>query len=217
MRRALCHLTAGRRARPPAYRVRRPMDLLEYQGKQLFARHGIPVPDGRPARTRRRGRRRGRRDRLPVRRQGAGADRRARQGRRHQGRHRTRTRRGEHADAILGMDIRGLTVHEVWVERASEIAAEYYASIVFDRAPRSRWSCSRRAAAWTSRPSPRRTRARSRRCTSTRCSASRTSTGAGWPSRPASTPTSCARSARCCPALRRLRRARRRCSSRSTR
>ena len=27
------------------------MDLLEYQGKQLFARHGIPVPDGRPPRT----------------------------------------------------------------------------------------------------------------------------------------------------------------------
>jgi succinyl-CoA synthetase beta subunit len=31
------------------------------------------------------------------------------------------------------MDIRGLTVHEVWVEKASDIAAEYYASIVFDR------------------------------------------------------------------------------------
>ena len=27
------------------------MDLLEYQGKQLFARHGIPVPSGRPAET----------------------------------------------------------------------------------------------------------------------------------------------------------------------
>src|SRR5688500_8200831 len=27
------------------------MDLLEYQGKQLFARHGIPVPNGRPATT----------------------------------------------------------------------------------------------------------------------------------------------------------------------
>ena len=27
------------------------MDLLEYQGKQLFARHDVPVPDGRPART----------------------------------------------------------------------------------------------------------------------------------------------------------------------
>ena len=25
------------------------MDLLEYQGKQLFARHGVPVPDGQPA------------------------------------------------------------------------------------------------------------------------------------------------------------------------
>ena len=39
----------------------------------------------------------------------------------------------EHAGAILGMDIRGLTVHEVWIEEASEIEAEYYASIVFDR------------------------------------------------------------------------------------
>jgi succinyl-CoA synthetase beta subunit len=39
-----------------------------------------------------------------------------------------------HAEAILGMDIRGLTVHEVWIEAASDIAAEYYASIVFDRA-----------------------------------------------------------------------------------
>src|SRR5438093_755407 len=27
------------------------MDLLEYQGKQLFARHGIPVPEGRHAPT----------------------------------------------------------------------------------------------------------------------------------------------------------------------
>jgi succinyl-CoA synthetase beta subunit len=39
----------------------------------------------------------------------------------------------EHARAILGMDIRGLTVHEVWIESASEIASEYYASVVFDR------------------------------------------------------------------------------------
>src|SRR5919205_84462 len=31
------------------------------------------------------------------------------------------------------MDIRGHTVHEVWVEAASDIASEYYASIVFDR------------------------------------------------------------------------------------
>ena len=45
----------------------------------------------------------------------------------------------EHAGAILGMDIRGprgegpFTVHQVWVERASEIEAEYYASIILDR------------------------------------------------------------------------------------
>jgi succinyl-CoA synthetase beta subunit len=31
------------------------------------------------------------------------------------------------------MDIRGLTVHELWVESASEIANEYYASVIFDR------------------------------------------------------------------------------------
>jgi succinyl-CoA synthetase beta subunit len=39
----------------------------------------------------------------------------------------------QHARAILGMDIRGLTVHEVWIEGASEIASEYYASVIFDR------------------------------------------------------------------------------------
>ena len=31
------------------------------------------------------------------------------------------------------MDIRGLTVHELWVEGASQIDSEYYASVVFDR------------------------------------------------------------------------------------
>ena len=34
------------------------------------------------------------------------------------------------------MDIRGLTVHEVWIEAASEIEAELYASFVFDRSAR---------------------------------------------------------------------------------
>src|ERR671939_892688 len=40
----------------------------------------------------------------------------------------------EHANNILGMDIRGLTVHELWIEEASDIETEWYASIVFDRA-----------------------------------------------------------------------------------
>jgi succinyl-CoA synthetase beta subunit len=34
------------------------------------------------------------------------------------------------------MDIRGLTVHELWIEGASEIASEYYASVIFDRSAR---------------------------------------------------------------------------------
>ena len=108
------------------------MDLLEYQGKQLFARHGVPVPSGRPAET--------------VDEAVAAADAigypcvvKAQVqigGRGKLGGIKVAAGREEarqHADAILGMDIRGLRVHEVWIEEASEIEAEYYASIVFDR------------------------------------------------------------------------------------
>jgi succinyl-CoA synthetase beta subunit len=108
------------------------MDLLEYQGKQLFARHGVPVPAGLPART------------VPEAvaaaeeigypcvvkaqvqiggRGKAGGIKLARD----------RAEAQEHAEAILGMDIRGLTVHELWIESASEIASEYYAAVIFDR------------------------------------------------------------------------------------
>ena len=38
-----------------------------------------------------------------------------------------------HAEAILGMDIKGHTVHRLWVEHASDIAKEYYASFTLDR------------------------------------------------------------------------------------
>jgi succinyl-CoA synthetase beta subunit len=108
------------------------MDLLEYQGKQLFARHGVPVPSGKPATT--------------VDEAVAAADEigypcvvkaqvliggRGKAGGIKVAKDRDEAR--EHAAAILGMDIRGLTVHEVWVEAASDIAEEYYASIVFDR------------------------------------------------------------------------------------
>jgi succinyl-CoA synthetase beta subunit len=109
------------------------MDLLEYQGKQLFARHGVPVPSGEPART--------------VDEAVAAADRigypcvvKAQVqigGRGKAGGIKVAKDTDEarvHADAILGMDIRGFTVHEVWIEVASDIAEEYYASIVFDRA-----------------------------------------------------------------------------------
>jgi succinyl-CoA synthetase beta subunit len=109
------------------------MDLLEYQGKQLFQKHGVPVPEGRHAAT------------------VASAVEAAEQlgypvvikaqvqigGRGKAGGIKLATDRGEaeqHADAILGMDIRGFTVHELYVEKASEIDEEYYAAIVFDRA-----------------------------------------------------------------------------------
>jgi hypothetical protein len=39
-----------------------------------------------------------------------------------------------HAEAILGMDIKGHTVEVVWIEKASDIAEEYYASFTLDRA-----------------------------------------------------------------------------------
>jgi len=108
------------------------MDLLEYQGKQLFARHGIPVPAGEPART--------------VEDAVAAANRvgypcaikaqvqvggRGKLGGIKIAENEAAAR--EHAQAILGMDIKGLTVREVWIEAASTIEAELYASFVFDR------------------------------------------------------------------------------------
>ena len=39
----------------------------------------------------------------------------------------------EHAQNILGMDIKGHTVRTVWIEHASDIASEYYASVLLDR------------------------------------------------------------------------------------
>ena len=38
-----------------------------------------------------------------------------------------------HAGNILGMDIKGHVVKRVWVEHASDIAEEYYASFTLDR------------------------------------------------------------------------------------
>src|SRR5438270_2253914 len=108
------------------------MDLLEYQGKQVFARHRVPVPSGRHAQS--------------VDEAVTAADDigypcvvkaqvqiggRGKAGGIKIAQDREQAR--EHADAILGVDIRGLSVHEVWIEGASEIEAEYYASVVFDR------------------------------------------------------------------------------------
>ena len=108
------------------------MDLLEYQGKQLFAKHGVPVPEGRAAVTPQEARAAAEELGFPVvvkaqvqigGRGKAGGIKVAKDA----------DEAEAHAEAIIGMDIRGLTVHEVWVEPASDIAAEYYAAVVFDR------------------------------------------------------------------------------------
>ncbi len=114
------------------------LDLLEYQGKQLFARHGVPVPDGRVADTVEAAVEAAEEIGYPCvikaqvqigGRGKAGGIKLAE----------NRAEAEEHANAILGMDIRGprgegpFTVHQVWVEGASQIDAEYYASIILDR------------------------------------------------------------------------------------
>jgi succinyl-CoA synthetase beta subunit len=108
------------------------VDLYEYQGKQLFARFGIPVSEGRLATTPEEARAaaeelggqvvvkaqvltggRGKAGGIKL------AD--------------TPEEAEAQAGEILGLDIRGHTVRKLWIEKASDIAREYYLSITFDR------------------------------------------------------------------------------------
>ena len=108
------------------------MDLFEYQGKQYFARFGIPVSPGDVAETPDEVVRVADRLGYPVvvkaqvqvggRGKAGGVRLAADAGQAH-----------AYAEAILGMDIKGHTVHRVWVEHASDIAKEYYASFTLDR------------------------------------------------------------------------------------
>ncbi len=108
------------------------MDLLEYQGKQLFRKHGVPVPDGQPAKTVEEAVAAAEELGYPCvikaqvltgGRGKAGGIKLAHD----------RDEAEEQAGAILGMDIKGFTVHQLYVEAASEIDEEYYAAFVFDR------------------------------------------------------------------------------------
>ncbi len=114
------------------------MDLLEYQGKQLFAKHGVAVPSGEVAATvddavAAAGRigypcaikaqvligGRGKAGGIKIAQDAEEAR--------------------AYADAILGMDIVGphgegpFRVDQVWIEGGSDIASEYYASVILDR------------------------------------------------------------------------------------
>jgi succinyl-CoA synthetase beta subunit len=108
------------------------VDLYEYQGKKLFRRFGIPVSEGRLATTPDEARAAAEELGVPVvvkaqvltggRGKAGGIkladdaeDARAK------------------AEAILGMDIGGHVVRKVWIEKASDIAKEYYLSLTFDR------------------------------------------------------------------------------------
>jgi succinyl-CoA synthetase beta subunit len=108
------------------------LDLYEYQGKELFRRYGIPVSSGRlvtsPADARTAAQElgtpvvvkaqvltggRGKAGGIKLAESAADAEARAKE--------------------ILGLDIRGHVVTKVWIEKASDIAREYYLSLTFDR------------------------------------------------------------------------------------
>jgi succinyl-CoA synthetase beta subunit len=108
------------------------VDLYEYQGKQLFARFGIPVSEGRLALTADQARAaaeeiggqvvvkaqvltggRGKAGGIKLADDPADA--------------------AAKAETILGMDINGHVVRRLWIERASDIEREYYLSLTFDR------------------------------------------------------------------------------------
>jgi succinyl-CoA synthetase beta subunit len=109
------------------------MDLFEHQAKELFARHGVPVPRGRVAWT-------------AGEAEQAAADIGGKVAIKAQVQVGGRGKAGgikladgsaearERAEQILGMDIKGHTVRRVLVEEASDIAAEWYLSVLHDRA-----------------------------------------------------------------------------------
>ncbi|MBA3384500.1 MAG: ADP-forming succinate--CoA ligase subunit beta [Actinobacteria bacterium] len=108
------------------------MDLYEYQGKELFKRFGIPVSEGRLATT-------------PDEARAAAAELGGQVVVKAQVLTGGRGKAGgiklandpddarAKAEQILGLDIRGHVVRRLWIERASEIAKEYYLSLTFDR------------------------------------------------------------------------------------
>ena len=108
------------------------MDLLEYQGKQLFARYGIPVSAGSPVTTV---------DEAVAAAEAVGYPVVVKAqvlvgGRGKAGGVKLAADVDElrtHASNIIGMDIKGHRVDVVWIENASDIAEEYYASFTLDR------------------------------------------------------------------------------------
>lgn len=111
------------------------MDLMEYQAKEVFAAHGVPVLPGEVAATPEEARRAAENigGEVVVKAQVKTG------GRGKAGGVKLAANPDEahsHAEAILGMDIKGHTVERVLVTLASDIAEEYYVSFLVDRANR---------------------------------------------------------------------------------
>jgi succinyl-CoA synthetase beta subunit len=115
------------------------VDLFEHQAKELFAEYGVPVPSGKVAYTAEEARdiaaefAAAGRPKVVVKAQVKAGGRGKAGG--------VKVADGpeaayEIAQQILGMDIKGHTVHKVLVEEASDIAQEYYLSFLLDRANR---------------------------------------------------------------------------------
>ncbi len=111
------------------------MDLMEYQAKELFAKHGVPVLPGETVDTAEAARGVAERIGKPVvvkaqvktgGRGKAGGVKLAQ----------TPAEAVARATDILGLDIKGHTVHKVLVTEASDIDTEYYVSFLLDRANR---------------------------------------------------------------------------------
>src|SRR5881275_2394307 len=108
------------------------MDLYEYQGKQLFATFGIPVSEGRVATTPEEARRAAEELGGPV----VVKAQVLTGGRGKAGGIKLADDPGDaeaKAGDILGLEIRGHVVRTLWIEKASDIAREYYLSVTFDR------------------------------------------------------------------------------------
>ena len=111
------------------------MDLMEYQAKQLFARYGVPVPLGIVAETPEEAQQAAEKlgGRVVVKAQvktggrgKAGGVKLAE----------TPQEARDRANDILGMSIKGLTVHRVLIDPTADIAEEYYFSFLLDRSNR---------------------------------------------------------------------------------
>ncbi|HVH52505.1 MAG TPA: ADP-forming succinate--CoA ligase subunit beta [Actinomycetota bacterium] len=114
------------------------MDLMEYQAKELFAKHDVPVTLGIVATTPEEARAAAEELGVVVVKAQVKAGGRGKAGGVKLAR--TPDEAFEHASAILGMQIKGLTVHRVLIAPAASIQEEYYFSFLLDRANR-RYLC----------------------------------------------------------------------------